>query len=88
MQTAVALAAEGVGLTICPSLYLHSNYVASGMEDSYIRRRVEICPLYEDNEGDSIAIGYHRDRYLSAIARDFIEMSLAAVKGGSTAMTM
>ena len=25
MQTAVALAAEGVGLTICPSLYLHSN---------------------------------------------------------------
>ena len=79
MQTAVALAAEGVGLTICPSLYLHSNYVACGMQDTYIRRRVELCPLYEENEGDSIAIGYHRDRYLSRIAEDFIQMSLASV---------
>ena len=79
MQTAVALAAEGVGLTICPSLYLHSNYVASGMTDSYIRRRVEICPLYEEYEGDSIAIGYHRDRYLSHIAEDFIQMSLSTL---------
>ncbi len=76
MQTAVALAAEGVGITVCPQLYLTSNYIASGPEDSYIRRRVEICPLVEQDEEGYIAIGYNRERYLSRIAEDFIQMSV------------
>ena len=75
-QTAVALAAEGVGITICPELYLNSKYIASGMADSYIRQRVEICPLFAGDEAGYIAIGYNKNRYLSQIASDFIQMSL------------
>ena len=73
-QTAVALAAEGLGATICPELYLKSNYIASGAEDSYIRRRVEVCPMFDDADSDLIAIGYNKERYLSHIASDFIGM--------------
>ncbi|MBQ7175699.1 MAG: LysR family transcriptional regulator [Lachnospiraceae bacterium] len=73
-QTAVALAAEGVGVTICPELYLKSNYIASGLGDSYIRQRVEVCPLFDEKDPDVIAIGYNRERYLSRVAFDFIDM--------------
>ncbi len=79
-QTAVALASEGIGATVCPELYLRSNYIASGEPDSYIRRRVSICPLFADDVYDSIAIGYNRDRYLTQAASDFIKMSLSAMK--------
>ena len=76
MQTAVALASEGVGITFCPELYLNSNYIASGQPESYIRRRVETCPLLAEEEAGYIAIGYNRERYLSHMASDFIQMSL------------
>ena len=79
-QTAVALAAEGVGVTVCPELYLKSNYIASGLGDSYIRQRVAVCPLFDEKDSDVIAIGYSKDRYLSRIASDFIEMSMEKLK--------
>lgn len=76
-QTAVALAAEGMGVTVCSELFLSSPYTAFGHPDSYIRRRVEILPFYEGESHDTIAIGYNRERYLSRMAKDFIDMSLA-----------
>ena len=82
-QTAVALAAEGVGITVCPGLYLNSPYTASGDPKSYIRRRVEICPLFDGSAPDTIAIGYNKNRYLSPFARDFIDMSREAMAARS-----
>ncbi len=79
-QTAMALSAEGLGITICPELYLESNYIASGGEDSYIRRKVEICPLFDAARSDVIAIGYNKDRYLSRLGEDFIQMSLEKLR--------
>ncbi len=73
-QTALALASEGIGLTVCPKLYLNSNYIASGFPQSYIRQRVEICPLFEEDTG-YIGIGYNKERYLSRIAEDFIRIA-------------
>ena len=75
-QTAMALAAEGIGITVCPELYLNSNFVASGTAGSYIRRLVEVCPLFDDSVSDTIAIGYNRDRYCSKIAERFIRLCL------------
>lgn len=85
VQTAVALAAEGMGVTVCPELYLKSPYTACGLPDSYIRQRVEILPFFEGETLDIIAIGYNRDRYLSRIARDFIDMSLDIFSRGPMA---
>lgn len=79
-QTAVALAAEGVGVTVCPELYLKSNYIASGLGDSYIRQRVDVCPMFDEKDSDVIAIGYNEERYLSRIASDFIGMCLERLK--------
>ena len=85
MQTAVALAAEGTGITICPELYLNSGYIASGSPDSYIRQRVEICPLLAEGESGYIAVGYNRERYLSHLAEDFIRMTLEKFGRGGEA---
>ena len=80
-QTAMALAAEGIGIAVCPELYLSSNYVASGNAGSYIRRLVEVCPLFDDSVSDTIAIGYNGDRYLSKIAESFIQLCLGRMRG-------
>ena len=75
-QTAVALASEGLGVTICPEFYLSNAYIASGGRDSYIRSRITFCPLFDQSRSDVIAIGYNKNRYLSRMASDFIQMSI------------
>lgn len=76
VQTAFCLAAEGMGLTICPELYLYSPYTVSGTAAGPVRQKVEIFPFSDKDTADTIAIGYNRERYLSKIARDFIDLSL------------
>ena len=76
VQTAFCLAAEGMGLTVCPELYLSSPYTVSGTADSVVRQKVEILPFAGKDSVDTIAIGYNRSRYLSRIAQDFIDLAL------------
>ncbi len=76
VQTAFCLAAEGMGLTVCPELYLSSPYTVSGTADSAVRQKVEILPFSDKDSVDTIAIGYNRSRYLSRIAQDFIDLAL------------
>ncbi len=75
------LAAEGIGIAVCPELYLNSNYVASGTAGSYIRQLVEVCPLFDDSLSDTIAIGYNKDRYCSKTAESFIRLCLEKMHG-------
>lgn len=72
IQTAFALCAEGMGITVCPEIYLNSLYTIVGT-DSNIRSRFEILDFYDTPTEDTIAIGYNRDRYLSKSAEDFIK---------------
>ena len=37
---------------------------------------MDIFPFFDRGSTDVIAIGYNRDRYLSQIAKDFIDMSV------------
>ncbi len=76
IQTAFALAAEGMGITVLPKLYLESPFVISGYKDYSHRRDVEVCEFGSQSLGDGIAIAYNRQRYLSRIASDFIEMTV------------
>ncbi len=77
IQTAFALASEGMGITVCSQMYLESPFVISGHSDYESRKKVEILPFSSQELNDSIAIAYNRERYLSKIASDFIEMTLA-----------
>ncbi len=74
IQTSFALAAEGIGLAIIPELYLHSPYLISGNNDSILRQYVTLLPF--TNPGNTIAIGYNTDRYLSSFAKAFIDLAL------------
>lgn len=76
MQTALALASEGLGATVSPNYYFHSNYTASGQQSSYIKKKVELLPLLPASKADEIAIGYNKSRYLSQAAKDFIELCI------------
>lgn len=71
-QTAYSLSTQGMGISICPQLYLESPYVLSGFGDSKQSQNVTCIPLFNDKTSDTIAIGYNKDRYLSKIAKDFI----------------
>lgn len=76
MQTAFCLAAEGVGLTVCPELYLNSPYTVSGSPDSMLRNKVETLAFPTSDSIDTICIGYSREHYLNRMAQDFIDLSL------------
>lgn len=75
VQTAYVLAAEGLGLTVIPGPYLHSKYIVCGEEYTALRDKVEILPFTAP--GSTIAIGYNSRRYLSKIARDFIDLAIS-----------
>jgi DNA-binding transcriptional LysR family regulator len=83
IQTAFALSAEGMGLTVCPELYLDNPYVASGSTTSPIRKKIRTCRFFSGDVQDTIAIGYNRERYLSRFAKAFITMSLQAFHTGN-----
>lgn len=76
IQTAFALASEGMGLAVCPELYLGSSYVTSGMSQSIVRQKVDVLPFSNSSAQDAIAIGYNRERHLSRFAIDFINTAL------------
>ena len=76
IQTAFSLAAEGMGITFCPELYLSSPYTIAGILESGIRNKVEMLPLSESRYSDTVAIGYNSDRYLSKNAKAFIDTAV------------
>ena len=76
IQTAYALASEGMGVTVMPQLYLESPFVISGNSAFGKRADVEVCDFPTPKMTDSIAIAYNRERYLSKIASDFIAMTI------------
>lgn len=79
IQTVFALCAEGMGLTVCPEIYLGSPYTIAG-PSSYIRSKLEVLDFYGENTADTFAIGYNRERYLSRTAADFIELAEKACR--------
>lgn len=79
IQTAFALCAEGMGLTVCPEIYLNSLYTILG-KDSYIQSKIEVLDFYDNPMEDTIAVGYNRERYLSRVADDFIKLTKERVR--------
>ena len=83
IQTACALCAEGMGLTVCPEIYLGSRYTIVS-EGTYIRSKIELLEFYGAKNEDTIAIGYNRERYLKSAAEDFIRIAVETLKTGVT----
>lgn len=70
IQTAFALAMEGMGITIYPELFLSSSSLLPSAQAA--RDAVDAFPLDADLE-QTIVVAYNPEKYLSKAARDFIE---------------
>ena len=75
IQTAFALALEGMGATVYPRTYLNSPYAVAAPVGSPARARVAIFPFYGGDQSDTLVIGYLKSHYLTRMERDFVEMS-------------
>jgi len=72
IQTAFSLTAAGMGLTVCPQVYLNSPHLLSGDPNSEMRKKVRILPFPDNGAPDRIGIGWNKTRYLSTFADAFI----------------
>ena len=70
IQTAFALAMEGMGITVYPELFLSSRSLLPSGQAA--RDAVDWFPLDADL-AQTIVVAYHPEKYLSLAARDFIE---------------
>ena len=77
IQTAFALAMEGMGLTIYPEMFLSSQSLLPSAQAA--RDAVDCFPLDEDL-AQTIVVAYHPEKYLSRAARDFIEEAQALLR--------
>ena len=77
IQTAFALAMEGMGLTIYPEMFLSSQSLLPSAQAA--RDAVDYFPLDEDL-AQTIVVAYHPEKYLSRAARDFIEEAQALLR--------
>ena len=68
--TTLAMAKAGVGITICPELFLRAFPAATAA-----REDVDLFPLSDPSTFSKLVVGYRDDRYLSHFGERFIEMA-------------
>ena len=78
IQTAFALAMEGMGMTIYPELFLSSQSLLPSAQAG--RDAVDAFPL-DGDLAQTIVVAYHPEKYLSNAARDFIEEAQSILNG-------
>ena len=69
------MAKAGVGITICPELFLRAFPSATSS-----REEVDIFPLSDPSTFSKLVVGYRADRYLSHFGERFIDMAQEALK--------
>ncbi|MEG1595297.1 MAG: LysR family transcriptional regulator [Lachnospiraceae bacterium] len=75
IQTAFALATEGVGIAVYPEMFLRGVHTLSSLSAVGKIGETDFFPLQSASTIETLAIGYNRDRYLSKAAIEFIELS-------------
>ena len=73
--TTLAMARSGIGITICPELFLRA-FPAAGAE----AKTVDIFPLTDPSTFSRLVVGYRADRYLSHFGERFIDMARQALE--------
>ena len=68
--TTLAMAKAGIGITICPELFLRAFPSATAAEED-----VDLFPLTDPSTFSKLVVGYRSDRYLSHFGERFIELA-------------
>lgn len=73
IQTAFALAQQGMGIAVYPEMFLKgATTLSANMIDT---GNIDLYPLQSSSTTETLAIAYNKDRYLTAAAKDFIELT-------------
>ena len=64
------MAQTGVGITICPDLFLQAMPSVTGEDQC-----VDIFPLNDPSSSSSLVVAYRQDRYLSHFGERFVKMT-------------
>ena len=74
--TTLAMAEAGVGITICPELFLRTIHVTSSRAAT---DQLDFFPLTDPTTICKLVVGYRRDRYLSHFGERFIQLAQDAL---------
>ena len=75
--TTLAMAEAGVGITICPELFLKTIHVTASQSST---DKLDLFPLTDPSTISRLVVGYRRDRYLSHFGERFIELTQQALQ--------
>jgi len=74
--TTLVMAQSGIGITICPELFLLAMPAGTGGS-----RDVDIFPLTDPDTSSTLVAGYRPDRYLSHFGERFVELAQEVFQG-------
>ena len=77
--TTLAMAQAGMGITICPELFLRAQPTSS-----HAAGDVDVFPLNDPSIVSKLVAGYRQDRYLPHYAERFIEITRQALTPTNT----
>lgn len=75
--TTLAMAEAGVGITICPELFVKTIHVTAARSST---DKLDFFPLNDPSTISRLVVGYRRDRYLSHFGERFIELMQQALQ--------
>ena len=75
--TTLAMAEAGVGITICPELFVKTIHVTAARSST---DKLDFFPLTDPSTISRLVVGYRRDRYLSHFGERFIELTQQALQ--------
>lgn len=73
IQTAFALAVQGMGIAVYPEMFLKGATTLS--TNMMTPHKIDLYPLQSPSTTETLAIAYNKNRYLTAAAKDFIELT-------------
>ena len=74
--TTLAMAEAGIGLTICPELFLRSIHITSPQTAG---RTLDLFPLTDPSTFGTLVAGYRKSRFLSHFGERFIQLAQEAL---------
>lgn len=74
--TTLAMAEAGIGITICPELFLKTIHVTANQAST---EKLDLFPLTDPSTISKLVVGYRRDRYLSHFGERFIQLTQQAL---------
>ena len=81
--TTLAMAQAGMGITICPELFLRAQPTASTAGDG-----IDVFPLSDPSTSGKLVAGYRQDRYLPHYAERFVEIAREALENAVPATSV